>query len=198
MAEITAQMVKELRAATNAGVLECKKALTETDGDFDAAVELLRKKGLSAAAKKASRDTKDGIIGVYVHPGAKMAGMAEVACETDFVARTEDFQQLAYDIAMHIVATRPEYVSREDVPADVIEKEMAIYREQMAASGKPEHIIDRIVEGKIDKWYSEVCLLEQPFVKDNDITIEDLLKKHIASLGENIKVNRFARLEIGG
>jgi len=198
MAEITAQMVKELRAATNAGVLECKKALTEVDGDFDAAVELLRKKGLSAAAKKASRDTKDGLIGVYVHPGAKMAGMAEVACETDFVARTEDFQQLAYDIAMHIVATRPEYVSREDIPAEAVEKEMAIYREQMAASGKPDHIIDRIVEGKIDKWYSEVCLLEQPFVKDNDITIEDLLKKHIASLGENIKVNRFARLEIGG
>ncbi len=198
MAEITAQMVKQLRAATNAGVLECKKALTAVDGDFDAAVELLRKKGLSAAAKKASRDTKDGLIGVYVHPGSKMAGMAEVACETDFVARTEEFQQLAYDIAMHIVATRPEYVSREDIPADVVEKEMAIYREQMAASGKPEHIIDRIVEGKIDKWYSEVCLLEQPFVKDNDITIEDLLKKHIASLGENIKVNRFARLEIGG
>lgn len=198
MAEITAQMVKELRAATNAGVLECKKALTEVDGDFDAAVELLRKKGLSAAAKKASRDTKDGLIGVYVHPGAKMAGMAEVACETDFVARTEDFQQLAYDIAMHIVATRPEYVSREDIPAEAVEKEMAIYREQMAASGKPDHIIDRIVEGKIDKWYSEVCLLEQPFVKDNDITIEELLKKHIASLGENIKVNRFARLEIGG
>lgn len=198
MAEITAQMVKELRAATNAGVLECKKALTEVDGDFDAAVELLRKKGLSAAAKKASRDTKDGLIGVYVHPGAKMAGMAEVACETDFVARTEDFQQLAYDIAMHIVATRPEYVSREDIPAEAVEKEMAIYREQMAASGKPDHIIDRIVEGKIDKWYSEVCLLEQPFVKDNDITIEDLLKKHIASLGENIKVNRFARFEIGG
>jgi elongation factor Ts len=198
MAEITAQMVKELRAATNAGVLECKKALIEADGDFDAAVELLRKKGLSAAAKKASRDTKDGLIGVYVHPGAKMAGMVEVACETDFVARTDDFQQLAYDIAMHIVAARPEYVSREEIPADVVEKEMAIYREQMTASGKPEHIIDRIVEGKIDKWRSEICLLEQPFIKDNDITIEDLLKRHIASLGENIKVNRFARLEIGG
>jgi len=198
MAEITAQMVKELRQATNSGVLECKKALTEADGDFDAAVKILREKGLSNAVKKADRDAKDGLIGAYIHPGAKMAGMAEVACETDFVARTETFQQLAYDIAMHVVASNPQYVQRADVPADVIAQEKAIFIGQVADSGKPEHIMERITEGKLDKWLSEICLLEQPFVKNSDITIEELLKDHIASLGENIKVNRFARLEIGG
>lgn len=198
MAEITAQMVKELREATNAGVLDCKKALSEADGNFEEAVEILRKKGLSAAAKKAERDAKDGLIGVYVHPGAKMASMVSLACETDFVARTEQFQQLAYDLAMHVVASRPEYVSREDVPTDIVEREKAIFAEQMANSGKPEHIIDQIVEGKLDKWYSEVCLLEQPYVKNPDVTIESLLKESIAALGENIKVNTFSRLEIGG
>jgi elongation factor Ts len=198
MAEITAQMVKELREATNAGVLDCKKALSEADGNFEEAVEILRKKGLSAAAKKAERDAKDGMIGVYVHPGARMASMVSLACETDFVARTEQFQQLAYDLAMHVVASRPEYVSREDVPADIVEREKAIFAEQMANSGKPEHIIDQIVEGKLDKWYSEVCLLEQPYVKNPDVTIESLLKESIAALGENIKVNTFSRLEIGG
>jgi elongation factor Ts len=197
MAEITAQMVKELREATNAGVLDCKKALAEANGDFDAAVESLRKKGLAAAAKKASRDAKDGLIGTYIHPGAKMASMVALACETDFVARTEQFQQLAYDIAMHVVASNPQYVSRDDVPAEAIEAERTIYAEQMANSGKPADIIDKIVDGKLDKWYSEVCLLEQPFVKDPDLTVEDLLKEQIAALGENIKVNRFARLAIG-
>jgi len=155
MAEITAQMVKELRQATNSGVLECKKALTASDGDFDAAVTILREKGLSNAVKKADRDAKDGMIGTYVHPGAKMAGMAEVACETDFVARTDAFQQLAYDIAMHVVASQPLYVKREDVPADVVAEEAAIFAGQMVDSGKPEHIIERITEGKLDKWYSE-------------------------------------------
>ncbi|MCB0045470.1 MAG: translation elongation factor Ts [Caldilineaceae bacterium] len=198
MAEITAQMVKELREATNAGVLDCKKALAESDGNFELAVEALRKKGLSAAAKKAERDAKDGLIGVYVHPGAKMAGMVSLACETDFVARTEQFQQLAYDLAMHVVAARPEYVSREDVPVQAVEAEKAIYAEQMANSGKPEHVIGTIVEGKLDKWYSENCLLEQPFIKNPDITIDAMLKESIAALGENIKVNDFARLEIGG
>ena len=197
MAEITAQMVKELRAATNAGVLDCKKALGEADGDFEAAVEILRKKGLSAAAKKAERDAKDGLIGVYVHPGAKMAGMVSLACETDFVARTEQFQQLAYDLGMHVVASRPEYVSREDVPEEATAHEKAIFAEQMTNSGKPAHIIDQIVEGKLDKWYGEICLLEQPFVKNPDVTIEALLKESIAALGENIKVNSFSRLEIG-
>jgi len=197
MAEITAEMVKLLREATNAGVLDCKKALTETNGDFDAAVEILRKKGLATAAKKASRDANEGLIGVYVHPGSKVAAIVEVNCETDFVARTDEFQQLAHDLAMHVTAARPRWVVREDVPADVIAKEREVYSEQMANSGKPAQVIERIVDGKLDKWFSEVCLLEQPFVKDPDVTIKDLLTSRIASLGENIKVRRFSRFEVG-
>lgn len=197
MAEITAEMVKHLREATNAGVLDCKKALTETNGDFDAAVEILRKKGLATAAKKASRDANEGLIGSYVHPGSKVASIVEVNCETDFVARTDEFQQLARDLAMHVTAARPLWVSREDVPADAIAKEREVYTEQMANSGKPAQVIERIVEGKLDKWFSEVCLLEQAFIKDPDISIKDLLTNRIASLGENIKVRRFSRFEIG-
>jgi elongation factor Ts len=197
MAEISAQMVKELREATGAGVLDCKKALTESNGDFEAAVEILRKKGLSTAAKKSSRDTNEGVIGTYVHAGAKMAGMVQLNCETDFVARTDRFQQLARDIAMQVVASRPLYVSREQVPADLIEREKAIYRDQMISSGKPEQVIDKIVEGKLDKWLSEVCLLEQPFVKDPDVNIQSLLTDSVAALGENIRVTRFERLAIG-
>jgi len=198
MAEITAQMVKELREATNAGVLECKKALTQAEGDFDRAAEILREKGLAAAAKKASRDANEGLIGHYIHPGSKMAGLVEVNCETDFVARTDIFQELARDLAMHVVAVRPSYVSRDEVPADVVESEKRIAKEQMADSGKPDHILERIIEGKLDKWYSEICLLEQGFVKDPDMTIQALLTKSIAALGENIKVRRFSRFEIGG
>jgi elongation factor Ts len=197
MAEITAQMVKELREATNAGVLDCKKALQDANGDFEAAVEILRKKGLATAAKKASRDTNEGIIGTYVHSGAKVAGMVQLNCETDFVARTDRFQQLARDIAMHVVASRPQFVNREEVPADLIDREKAIYREQMVNSGKPEQVIDKIVEGKLDKWLSEVCLLDQPFVKDPDVTIQSLLTDSVAALGENIRVSRFERLAIG-
>jgi elongation factor Ts len=197
MAEITAQMVKELREATNAGVLDCKKALMDSNGDFEQAIEILRKKGLASAAKKASRDTNEGIIGTYIHAGAKMAGMVALSCETDFVARTERFQQLARDIAMHVVASRPQYVSREEVPADLIEREKAIYREQSANSGKPEQVIDKIVEGKLDKWLSEICLLDQPFVKNPDVTIQSLLTDSVAALGENIRVSRFERLAIG-
>jgi elongation factor Ts len=197
MAEITAEMVKLLREATNAGVLDCKKALTETNGDFDGAVEILRKKGLATAAKKASRDANEGLIGTYVHPGSKVASIVEVNCETDFVARTDEFQQLARDLAMHVTAARPLWVAREDVPAAVVAKEREVYGEQMANSGKPAQVIERIVDGKLDKWYSEVCLLEQPFIKDSDVTIKDLLTGRIASLGENIKVRRFSRLEIG-
>jgi elongation factor Ts len=197
MAEITAEMVKLLREATSAGVLDCKKALTETNGDFDAAVEILRKKGLATAAKKASRDANEGLIGSYVHPGSKVSSIVEVNCETDFVARTDEFQQLARDLAMHVTAARPLWVAREDVPADVVAKEREVYAEQMAASGKPAQVIERIVEGKLDKWYSEVCLLEQAFIKDPDVIIKDLLTNRIASLGENIKVRRFSRLEIG-
>jgi len=198
MAEITAQMVKELREATSAGVLDCKKALNQAEGDFDRAVEILREKGLSAAAKKASRDANEGIIGHYIHQGSKMAGLVEVNCETDFVARTEQFQELARDLAMHVVAVRPLYVSRDEVPAQLVESEKHIFKEQMADSGKPDHILDRIIEGKLDKWFSEICLLEQGFVKDPDITIQALLTKNVATLGENIKIRRFSRLEIGG
>lgn len=197
MAEITAQMVKELREATNAGVLDCKKALTDANGDFDAAVDILRKKGLSTAAKKSSRDTNEGIVGTYIHPGAKAAAMVLLSCETDFVARTDRFQQLARDLAMHVVASRPLYVSREDVPADAIEKEKAIYAEQSAATGKPAQVIERMVEGKLDKWLSEICLLDQPFVKNPDITIQALLVDSVAALGENIRVSRFERLVVG-
>ncbi len=197
MAEVTAEMVKLLREATSAGVLDCKKALTETGGDFEAAVEILRKKGLATAAKKASREANEGLIGTYVHPGSKIATLIEVNCETDFVARTDEFQQLARDLAMHVTASRPLFVSREDVPAALIDKEKEVYAEQMANSGKPAQVIEKIVEGKLDKWYSEVCLLEQPFVKDPDLTIQALLTERIASLGENIKVRRFSRLEVG-
>jgi elongation factor Ts len=197
MAEITAQMVKELREATSAGVLDSKKALEETNGDFEKAVEILRKKGLATAAKKASRDTNEGLIGSYIHAGSRQAGLVELNCESDFVARTERFQQLARDLAMHVVASRPLYVSRDQVPAELMESEKVIYREQMAASGKPAQVIDRIVEGKLDKWLSEICLLEQPFVKNPDVTIQQLLVESVAVLGENIRVNRFARLAIG-
>ncbi|MCS6825839.1 MAG: translation elongation factor Ts [Caldilinea sp.] len=197
MAEITAEMVKQLREATNAGVLDCKKALVETNGDFEAAVEILRKKGLATAAKKAGREANEGLIGSYVHPGSKVASLVEVNCETDFVARTDEFQQLARDLAMHVTASRPQYISREDVPADVIAKEREVYREQMANSGKPAEVIERIVDGKLEKWYEEVCLLEQPFIKDPQITIKDLLTSRIASLGENIKIRRFCRFEVG-
>ncbi|MDQ3250571.1 MAG: translation elongation factor Ts [Chloroflexota bacterium] len=198
MVEISAQMVKELRTATNAGVLDCKKALADAGGDFDKAVEVLRKKGLASAAKKSSRDTNEGTIGTYIHSGAKVAGMVALHCETDFVARTEQFQQLARDLAIHIVAARPQFLSRENVPPALIEREKEIYREQMVASGKPAQVIDKIVEGKLDKWYSEVCLLEQPFVKDGDTKIQDMLTTAVAKLGENIKVGRFERLEVGG
>jgi elongation factor Ts len=198
MAEISAQMVKELREATNAGVLDCKKALSETGGDFDKAVDILRKKGLSTAAKKSARDTNEGIVGHYIHPGAKVASLVALNCETDFVARTDRFQQLGRDLAMHVVAAQPIYIGREDVPADVIEREKNIFREQMANSGKPEHVVEKIIEGKLDKWMSEICLLEQPFVKNPDVTIQNLLIESIAALGENIRINRFERVAIGG
>ena len=196
MAEISAQMVKELREATNAGVLDCKKALQESNGDFEAAVEILRKKGLATAAKKASRDTNEGLVGTYIHAGSKVAGMVALNCETDFVARTDRFQQLARDLAMHVVASRPLYISREEVPADLIEREKVIYREQMINSGKPEQVVDKIVEGKLDKWLSEICLLDQPFVKNPDVTIQSLLTDSVAALGENIRIRRFERLAV--
>ena len=198
MAEITAEMVKLLREATNAGVLDCKKALTDSSGDFDAAVEFLRKKGLATAAKKASREANEGMIGVYVHGGSKIATLVELNCESDFVARTEQFQQLAKDLAMHVTAARPQWVSREDVPAETVAHEKEIYREQMATSGKPAQVVDKIVEGKLGKFYSEVCLLEQAFVKDPDQTIDQLRTNLVAKIGENIVIRRFTRMELAG
>jgi len=195
--EITTQMVKELRQATGAGVLDCRKALEAADGDFDKAVTMLREKGLAAAAKKASREAKEGLIGHYVHPGAKMAAIIEVNCETDFVARTPEFQSLVKDLAMQVVASRPRWLKPEDVPAEVIEQEKAIYRKQLEEEGKPEHIMDRIIEGKLKKFYDENCLLEQAFIKDPDIKIKDMVTNAIARLGENIRIRRFARFEVG-
>ena len=197
MAEITAEMVKELRAVTNAGVLDCRKALMETNGDSEAAADLLRKKGLAKAASKASREAKEGIIGSYIHTNSKIAGLVKLNCETDFVARNENFQQLARDLAMQVVASRPIYVARADVPAEVVAAETASYREQMANSGKPDSAVESIIGGKLDKWYSETCLLEQPYIKNPDVSIQTLVTEAIAKIGENIKIGGFCRMEIG-
>lgn len=197
MAEITAGLIKQLRDETGAGVLDCKKALTEYNGDFEAAMEHLRKKGLAKAAAKAGREANEGLIGYYIHTNQKMAALVKLNCETDFVARNELFQQLARDLAMHVVASRPVYVSREDIPAAVLEQETGSFRAEMAQSGKPAQVLDRILEGKLDKWYQEVCLLEQPFVRDPEVTVQSLLTEAIRKLGENIKVTSFSRQEIG-
>lgn len=197
MAEITTEMVKALREATNAGVLDCKKALTESNGDFEQAAEYLRKKGLAKAASKSTREAREGIIGTYVHNNAKMAAMVKLNCETDFVARNEAFTQLARDLAMHVVASRPLYVAREDIPAETIEHERYISREQAASTGKPAAVIEKIVDGKMEKWYGEVCLLEQPYFRDMDVNVQSMLSSLIAKLGENIKIGGFTRLEIG-
>jgi elongation factor Ts len=178
--------------------LDSKKALVETNGDFEAAAEILRKKGFERAEKKASRAANEGLIGHYVHMGSKVASLVELNCETDFVARTDEFQQLARDMAMHVTAANPLYLSREDVPADVVAKEKELFAEQMVDSGKPADVLAKIIEGKLDKWYTEVCLLEQPYIRDPDVTIEQLLRNNVAALGENIRIRRFARLEIGG
>ncbi len=194
---ITATMVKELRAATGAGVLACRKALEEANGDFEKAVVILREKGLAAAAKKASREANEGLIGHYVHMGAKVASLIEVNCETDFVARTDEFQTLVHDLAMQVVAARPRWLTPEDVPAEVIEAEKDIYRKQLADENKPDHIKERIVEGRLKKFYEETCLMEQPFIKDPSIKVKDLITSQIAKLGENIRVRRFVRFEVG-
>ncbi len=198
MAAITAQMVRELREATGAGVLDCKQALETTNGDFDKAVLYLREKGMAAAAKRASREAREGLIGSYIHAGSKVAGLVEVNCETDFVAHTDEFQELAHDLAMQVVAAKPSYLSTDDVPAEVLEEEKNVYRSQMTDSGKPEQIIERIVEGKLKKFYEEACLMEQPFIKDTSITVQELVQQKNALLGENIVVRRFARFEVGG
>jgi len=195
--EITAKMVKELREKTGAGMMDCKKALAETDGDSEKAVHYLREKGIAKAAGKAGRSTKEGIIASYIHAGSKLGVMVEINCETDFVARTEDFQGFAKDIAMQVAASNPLAVDREELDQAKIEEEKEIYRQQAVNEGKPEKIIDKIVDGKLEKYYSEVCLLEQPFVKDGDKTIQDLVNETIAKLGENIGIKRFTRFQLG-
>jgi len=195
--DITASMVKELRDKTNAGMMGCKEALAASDGDFERAVEYLRKKGLSAATKRSSRATKNGMVESYIHMGGKIGVMVEVNCETDFVGKTDTFKAMVKDIAMHVAATNPTYLSPEDIPEDVIEAEQGIYRDQALASGKPEKVVNRIIDGKVKKFYEEVCLLNQKFVKDMDITIQTLVNNMIASTGENIVVRRFARFQLG-
>ncbi len=194
---IAAEQVKALRDQTGAGMMECKKALVEADGDFQKAVTLLRERGLAAAAKRADRETREGIIGHYIHAGGRLGVLLEVDCETDFVAGTDQFQELVRDLAMQIAASSPSFVRREDVSQENIEKEKEIYQNQALAAGKPEKLVERIVEGKLNKYYSEVCLYEQPFIKDSDITVEELIKSIIAIVKENISVKRFARFKVG-
>lgn len=196
MTTISADMVKELREKTSAGMMECKKALTEAGGDFEKALTVLRQKGLATAAKKAGRSASEGIIGSYIHMD-RIGVMVEVNCETDFVARTDDFRALVKDIAMHIAAANPQYVSREEVPADVIDNEKAIYRAQV--EGKPAQVVDKIVEGKLDRFFSDTCLLDQVFIKDPEqkLRVKDLVTEKVAKLGENIVVRRFVRFQVG-
>ncbi len=195
--KITSQMVKELREKTNAGMMDCKKALSETDGDMEKAVDLLRQKGLAVAAKRADRATSEGVVECYIHAGGKLGVMVEIGCETDFVAKTDDFKAFARDIAMHVAAVNPVAVSREEIPADLVEREKAIYVKQAQESGKPENIIEKIVSGKIEKFISEICLLEQKFVKNPDLSVQDLLNELVAKMGENISIKRFARFQVG-
>ncbi len=197
MVTINSDTVRDLREKTGAGIMDCKRALADSGGDIEKAIDLLRQKGLSAAAKKASRETKEGLVSSYIHGGGKIGVLVEVNCETDFVARNSEFQELVKDIAMQIAASNPSYVRRDDVPADVLEKERNIYRIQARESGKPENVLDRIVEGKVEKYYVESCLLEQAFIKDPSVTIKDMVQQKIAKIGENISVKRFTRYQLG-
>lgn len=195
---ITAQMVKELRDKTNAGMMDCKKALSENDGDMEKAADWLRQKGLAVAAKRAGREASEGQIASYIHAGGKLGVMVEVNCETDFTGKTDEFVNFARDVAMHITATNPICISPEEMPAEVLERERNIYIAQAKEQGKPEKIMDKIVEGKLKKFFAEACLLQQPFVKDTDKTIEDLLNELRAKTGENVMIRRFARFQLGG
>jgi len=194
--EIKASIVKNLREKTSAGIMDCKKALEETKGDIDKAIVYLRKKGLAAAAKKTGRISKEGIIETYIHPGGKLGVLLEVNCETDFVAKSPDFTEFVKNIAMHIAASNPLYLKREIVPEEVIEKEKEIYKTQALNSGKPEKIVDKIVDGKMEKYFSEVCLLEQPYVKDPELSVKELVDTLIAKIGENISIRRFSRYQL--
>ncbi|MGQ9599882.1 MAG: translation elongation factor Ts [Anaerolineae bacterium] len=198
MANITAKMVQELRQATGAGVLDCKQALQANGGDMEKAMAYLREKGIAAAAKRADREAREGLIGSYIHTGSKIGALVEVNCETDFVARTDEFKELAHDLAMQVVAAKPTYLTPEDIPAETLEEEKAKYRAEMRDSGKPEHVIDQVIEGKLKKFYEETCLLEQPFIKDPSITVRELVQQRNALLGENVVVRRFVRFEVGG
>jgi len=197
VAEVTSEMIKELREKTQAGMVDCKKALVETNGDMEKAVDLLRKKGLASADKKMGREVTEGIIASYIHSNSKIGVLVELKCATDFVARNEDFVTLAKELAMQIAAANPLFVSTDQVPAELLDREKDIYREQMKSSGKPENVIEKIIEGKVAKYYSEVCLLEQEYIKDGSVKIKDLIKNKIAVFGENIAVGKFARFQIG-
>ena len=197
MSEVTAAMVKQLRDKTGSGMMDCKKALTENGGDMDKAIDFLRKKGLATAAKRAGRETSEGVVQHYVHTGGKLGVMVEVNCETDFVAKSEDFQEFAKNIAMHIAATNPIGITPEDVPAETLAREKDIYMDQARQTGKPENVIEKIVEGKMSKFLKENCLMNQAYVKNPDITIADLLNELIAKIGENISIKRYVRFQIG-
>ncbi len=197
MADITAQMVKELRERSGAGIMECKRALSESDGNIDEGEVILRKRGIDVAQKKASRAANEGNVGSYIHAGSKLGVLVEVNCETDFVARTDDFQKLVHDIAMHVAAADPRFISKDEVTKEAVEREQVIQRDRALAEGKPEKIVDKIVEGRMSKFYEEVCLLEQPFVKDNSTTVGEMITAQIAKMGENITVSRMARFKVG-
>jgi elongation factor Ts len=197
MAEITAAMVKELRDQTGAGMMECKAALTEASGNMEEAVTLLRKRGLAQAAKRAGRATAQGVIGSYIHMGGRIGVLVEVNCESDFVARTEDFNNLVKEVAMHIAAADPKWVRREEVPAEAVEKERAIYRAQMENSGKPANVLDKIIEGKLGSFYSQFVLLDQPSIRDGSMTVSQVVAQATAKTGENIQINRFVRFRMG-
>jgi len=197
MAEISAQAVKELREKTGAGMMDCKKALAETNGDFEKAVDFLRQKGLAQAAKKSSRAASEGAVASYIHAGGKIGVLVEINCETDFVAKNDDFRQLVSDIAMHIAAAAPVAVRREEVPADLLKREREVYKQQAIEQGKPANIAEKMVEGRIEKYYKEACLLDQPFVKNPDVTIQQLITEKVAKIGENIVIRRFIRFQLG-
>ena len=194
---VTPAMIKELRERTGAGMLDCKNALTEKDGDIEKAVEYLREKGLAAAAKKAGRIAAEGLCESYIHGGGRIGVLLEINCETDFVAKTDEFKALAKDICMQIAASRPEYVRREDVPGEIVEKEKEIFTAQALNEGKPANVVEKMIVGRVEKFFKETCLLEQPFIKDTDITVQDLLAQKISKIGENINVRRFVRYELG-
>ncbi|WP_300667334.1 translation elongation factor Ts [Desulfoluna sp.] len=197
MAEISAAMVKELREKTGSGIMDCKKALKESEGDVQKALDFLRKKGLAAAAKRSSRATSEGVVMSYIHMGGKIGVMVEINCETDFVAKNDDFQTFAKDVAMHIAAVSPAGLAPEDIPEEVVAKEREIYRERALEQGKPENIVDKIVEGQVQKFYKESCLMSQAYVKNPQITIEDYTKEVIGKMGENIRIRRFVRYQLG-